>query len=74
MKEFAESVEFFHAVRPHLKRARAVVDLCSGHGFAGMLFAVFLRGACVRACVCVICLRGYVRRVLEEGACWCVRH
>ena len=44
VKEFAESMEFFHKVRSHLKSSAVIVDLCCGHGFTGLLFAVFLKG------------------------------
>jgi len=52
MKEFAESMEFFHNVRSHMKRSKHVVDLCCGHGFTGILFAVFVKGVELNA-VCV---------------------
>ena len=42
MKEFCESFEFFTRVRKHI-RAKIVTDLCCGHGFTGLLFAVFER-------------------------------
>ena len=44
IKEFAESIEFFTHVRKHKGpgcRDGVVVDLCCGHGFTGLLFAVF---------------------------------
>lgn len=41
-KEFFESVELFERVRRHV-RAPRVVDLCCGHGFTGMLFALLER-------------------------------
>ena len=50
MKEFVESVEFFQSVRKHCKRCRTVVDLCCGHGFTGLLFAIFVRGTASRFC------------------------
>lgn len=40
VKEFFESVEFFSRVRRKLRSA-AVADLCCGHGFTGILFALF---------------------------------
>ena len=40
MKEFCESFEFFARVRKTIRRPR-VVDLCGGHGFTGILFALF---------------------------------
>lgn len=45
MKEFSESMEFFQKTRQHFKKTRVIVDLCCGHGFTGMLFALFVRGA-----------------------------
>lgn len=42
MKEFAESIEFFHRVRRPV-RAPVVADLCCGHGFTGLLLALFQR-------------------------------
>ena len=45
MKEFCESVEFFARVRKHVKNSAHVADLCCGHGFTGMLFAVFEKSA-----------------------------
>ncbi|MEE2787009.1 MAG: methyltransferase [Myxococcota bacterium] len=42
MKEFCESFEFFQRVRKAVRRP-VVVDLCGGHGFVGILFAVFER-------------------------------
>jgi len=42
-KEVVEAFEFFGVVRKYLRRAPNVVDLCSGHGLAGLLFAVFER-------------------------------
>lgn len=44
VKEVAEAFEFFAVVRPHLRHATTVVDLFSGHGLAGVLFAAFERG------------------------------
>jgi hypothetical protein len=43
IKEVAESFEFFQVVRKYLRRTPTVVDLCSGHGLAGILFAAFER-------------------------------
>lgn len=43
IKEVAESFEFFAVTRKHLRRNEVVVDLCSGHGLAGVLFAAFER-------------------------------
>lgn len=42
MKEFAESFEFFHRARKAL-RVERVADLCCGHGFTGLLIALFER-------------------------------
>lgn len=42
MKEFAESLEFFHRARRSVRIPR-VADLCCGHGFTGLLFALFER-------------------------------
>lgn len=43
MKELLESFEFFQRIRKDV-RAVHVADLCCGHGFVGMLFALFERG------------------------------
>jgi len=43
IKEVTEAFEFFAVVRKYLRRTPTIVDLCSGHGLAGMLFAVFER-------------------------------
>lgn len=42
VKELIEAFEFFAVVRKHLKTPR-ILDLCAGHGLAGLLFAVFER-------------------------------
>jgi len=42
-KEVVEAFEFFAVVRKYLRRTPVVVDLCSGHGLAGLLFAVMER-------------------------------
>lgn len=42
IKEVAEACEFFAAVRKYV-RTEVVVDLCAGHGLAGMLFAIHQR-------------------------------
>lgn len=42
MKEFAESLEFFHRTRRAV-RGELVADLCCGHGLTGLLFALFER-------------------------------
>ena len=42
MKEFCESFEFFQRVRKRIRRP-VIVDLCGGHGFVGILFAMFER-------------------------------
>ena len=42
MKEFAESLEFFHRTRRAV-RGQIVADLCCGHGLTGLLFALFER-------------------------------
>ena len=46
MKELAESFEFFTHARKkqHGMRSGVVCDLCCGHGFTALLFAVFERG------------------------------
>ena len=43
IKELTEAFEFFAVARKYLRRSPVVVDLCSGHGLAGILFAVFER-------------------------------
>jgi hypothetical protein len=43
IKEVAEAFEFFAAARKYLRRTPTIVDLCSGHGLAGILFAAFER-------------------------------
>ena len=43
VKEVVEAFEFFAVARKYLRRVDAVVDLCSGHGLAGILFGVFER-------------------------------
>jgi len=43
MKEICEAFEFFALIRKHV-RAERVADLCSGHGLAGILYAVAERG------------------------------
>jgi hypothetical protein len=43
IKEVTEAFEFFAVVRKYLRRSPVIVDLCSGHGLAGILFAVFER-------------------------------
>lgn len=43
IKEVTEAFEFFAVVRKYLRRTPTIVDLCSGHGLAGILFAVFER-------------------------------
>jgi len=42
IKELVEACEFFAVTRKYL-RSETVVDLCAGHGLAGILFAVFQR-------------------------------
>jgi hypothetical protein len=42
MKEFVESLEFFHRVRRAV-RGPVVADLCCGHGLTGLLFALLER-------------------------------
>ena len=42
MKEFVESLEFYHRVRRTV-RGEIVADLCCGHGLTGLLFALFER-------------------------------
>ena len=42
IKEILECFEFFSRVRKSIKRA-CVLDLCSGHGLLGILFAMFER-------------------------------
>ena len=58
MKEFSESVEFFTHVRSRWRKvikttpeATVIVDLCCGHGFTGMLFAIFER-SCQKVILC----------------------
>ena len=43
LKEVVEAFEFFAVVRKYLRRTPSIVDLCSGHGLAGILFAAFER-------------------------------
>jgi len=43
IKEVVEAFEFFAVVRKYLRRTATIVDLCSGHGLAGILFAAFER-------------------------------
>eukprot|EP00935_MAST-01C_sp_MAST-1C-sp1_P002851 g2851.t1 len=44
MKEFVESFEFFtHARRKKYQVSSTIADMCCGHGFTGMLWAVFER-------------------------------
>ena len=43
IKEVVEAFEFFAVTRKYLRRASSVVDLCSGHGLAGILFAAYER-------------------------------
>ena len=50
MKEFAESMEFFQHARTSWRKtikkqpkAATIIDLCCGHGFTGILFAIFER-------------------------------
>lgn len=43
LKEVVEAFEFFAVVRKYLRRSETIVDLCSGHGLAGILFAAFER-------------------------------
>ena len=43
IKEVTEAFEFFAVVRKYLRRTPVIVDLCSGHGLAGVLFAAFER-------------------------------
>ena len=42
IKEVTEAFEFYAAIRKHV-RNECIVDLCCGHGLAGLLFAVFDR-------------------------------
>ncbi len=43
VKEVVEAFEFFAVVRKYLRRSPHIVDLCSGHGLAGILFAIYER-------------------------------
>ena len=43
IKEVVEAFEFFAVVRKYLRLTPTIVDLCSGHGLAGILFAAFER-------------------------------
>lgn len=43
VKEVVEAFEFFAVVRKYLRRSPHIVDLCSGHGLAGILFAIHER-------------------------------
>lgn len=51
IKEAIEAFEFFAAVRKYLRKTSAVVDLCCGHGLAGILFAIYERRT-TRAILC----------------------
>lgn len=42
IKEILEAFEFFARIRKKIK-SKCVVDLCCGHGFVGILFAIFER-------------------------------
>ncbi len=42
IKEILEAFEFFQVVRKHVARAQ-MLDVCSGHGLVGALFALFER-------------------------------
>ncbi len=44
MKEVVEAFEFFAVTRKYLRVAPTIVDLCSGHGLAGILFGLYERG------------------------------
>jgi len=63
IKEVVEAFEFFAVVRKYLRRTPTIVDLCSGHGLAGLLFAVFER----RTAEVVLCDR---RRPANFDAVW----
>ncbi len=43
VKEIVEAFEFFAVARPYLRKNPVIADLCSGHGLAGILFAVLER-------------------------------
>jgi len=43
IKEVVEAFEFFAVVRKYVRRSPVIADLCTGHGLAGLLFAVFER-------------------------------
>lgn len=43
LKEVTEAFEFFAVTRRFIERTPVVVDLCSGHGLAGILFAAYSR-------------------------------
>lgn len=43
IKEILESFEYFARIRRKVK-AESMCDLCCGHGFVGLLFAIFERG------------------------------
>ncbi len=43
VKEVVEAFEFFAVVRKYLRRSPRIVDLCCGHGLAGILFAIYER-------------------------------
>ena len=43
IKEVVEAFEFFAVTRKYLRRTSTIVDLCSGHGLAGILFGAFER-------------------------------
>lgn len=43
LKEVTEAFEFFAVVRKYLRSATTIVDLCSGHGLVGILFAALER-------------------------------
>lgn len=43
VKEVVEAFEFFAVTRRHLRNCETIVDLCSGHGLAGILFGIYER-------------------------------
>lgn len=74
LKEVTEAFEFFAVARKYLRRAETVVDLCSGHGLAGILFGAFER----RVQRVILCDRrkpehfAHVWRATTKAAPWLV--
>lgn len=74
LKEFAESLEFFHCVRKSL-RSKTIVDVCCGHGFTGFLFAMFEKTVELVVCIDVKRVKGFdlILDAVVEVAPWVKR-